>query len=354
MLDNLSISKAKNCYNGPGNKGSCSGSYDNNDKVCAYCLEYLCKRPNPNKKGRPDMDLKDILDQVDKDTSNSEIEIPKNKEVFKFPIDLVEFPLVNGRNPKEFLYEGKVFIMQDLTSAIGKGKYHYITRTPRPYTLMDFRTLLATLYFADDYKSRWIENKFILWLDLLEVSKKGRYYWDKTIQGLDYLKHTTFYTHYLWDTKKKTRNAHNDKDLTPTSVFSPINEYHYFKDIKRQYRLKVEVGKTFYDRIYKDKYFTYVNIKNLLPLSNIAMQLLIWVNRHDQDNLFKYPFIFELLKFNIGITDKNITQARKTFERAWKDLKDKNLLEGYSYKIRTSKKDNMEYIKFNYKEVIKP
>jgi len=342
------------CYNGAGKKGNCAGNYGNGNKVCAYCLEYLCKRPNPDKKMKPDIDLNELLNKSDKDTSNSGIEIPKVKEWFRFPIDLIEFPLVNGRNPKEFLYEGKVYIIQDLTSVIGKGKYHYITRTPRPYTLMDFRTLLATLYFADDYKSRFIENKFTEWLDLIEVSKKGKYYWDKIIQGIDYLKHTTFYTHYLWDTKKKTRNAYNDKDLTPTSVFSPINEYHYFKDIKRKYKLKVEVGKTFYDRIDKDKYFTYVNIKNLLPLSNIAMKLLIWVNRHKEDDLFKYPFIFELFKFNIGITDIHKTHARETFERAWKDIKDQNLLEGYNYKIWTSKKDNTEYIKFKFKEVLKP
>lgn len=304
--------------------------------------------------------LKDVVRGITppsnyKDTPNNKIEIPKYEiKEFKFPIDLVEFPLVNGRNLKEVIYEEKVYIIQDLTSVIGGGKYHYKTRTPRPYTLMDFRTLLATFYFADYYQSRWITSKFTDWLELLEVSKKGGYYRKAIIEGLDYLKHTTFYTHYLWDTKKKTREAYKDKDLPPTSVFSPINEYHYFKDIKRQYKLKVEVGKSYYDRIYKESYFTYVNIKKLLPLSSIAMKLLIFLKRHKEDTLFIYPFIFELLRFNLGIKTKNITEARKTLEKAWSDIKKQGLLKGYSYKIWTSKKDNIEYIKFKFKESLKP
>ncbi|GAI49530.1 unnamed protein product [marine sediment metagenome] len=51
------------------------------------------------------------------------------------------------------------------------------------------------------------------------------------------------------------------------------------------------------------------------------MKLYIFIKRHDENTISKYPFIFEFLKLDIGITDKNITHARETFIKAWRDFK---------------------------------
>ena len=356
MLDSFSISKAKKCYNGVGNKGNCGGSYDTNDKVCEYCLEYLCKRPNPNKKERSDIDLNELLNKSDKNTPDSEIKKLKTKiKTFRFPIDLIEFPLSkNYKNPTEVEYRNKIYIVEDLRSLYGS----YQVRTVRNHKPMDTKILLATLYFTDYFKNKkqfenkTFENKFIEWLELLEVKDTG-YYRKAVLEGLDFLENTTLYHYHAWNYKKGIRETFKKGGGLPSfSVFHILDEYHHLTEKhKRKSKLKVKIGETFYNKI--QERYTYIDIEKVLPLSDIALNLYMFLKKqYDKTTFVKIPYPFELFRYHIGITDKNITYARRTFERAFKDLKDKGLIREYDYNIEVL--DNTDSITFRFVKSLTP
>lgn len=338
------------CYNGVGKKGSCSGSYDNGNKVCAYCLEYLCRKPNSNKKEGSDISLTDMLDKAKKDTSNSVIEKSKTKvKTFRFPIDLIEFPLnKNDKNPTEVEYRNKIYIVEDLKSLYGS----YQIRTVRNHKPMDTKILLATLYFTDYFKNKnqfenkTFENKFIEWLDLLDI-KDIPYYRKAIIEGLDFLENTTLYHYHAWNYKKGIRETFKKGGGLPSfSVFHILDEYHHLTEKhKRKSKLKVKVGETFYNKI--QERYTYIDIEKVLPLSDIALNLYMFLKKqYDKSTFVKIPYPFELFRYHIGITDKNITYAKRTFERAFKNLKDEGLIKEYDYDIKVS--DNTDSITFKF------
>lgn len=358
MSDDISkIRKdALKCYNGYGNKGNCSGSYDNDDKVCAYCLEHLRRITNPNKKGRSDINLKDILDKVDKETSNNEIKKSKTKiKTFRFPVSLIEFPLSKQyKNSTEVKYRNKIYIVEDLKSLYGS----YQIRTVRQYKPIDTKTLLATLYFTyqfenkNQFENKTFENKFIDWLDLLEVSDTG-FYRRELLEGLDFLVNTTLYHFHAWNYKKGVREALKKGDKLPSfSMFHILDEVHYLteKD-KRKSKLKVKVGETFYNKI--QERYTYIEIEKVLPLSDIALNLYVFLKKqYDKSTFVKIPYVFKLLKEHIGITDKNITYSKRTFEKAFKDLKDRGLIKEYDYKIELL--DGTDSISFKFVKSLTP
>jgi len=73
--------------------------------------------------------------------------------------------------------------------------------------------------------------------------------------------------------------------------------------------------------------------------------------QYDKSTFVKIPYAFELLRDHIGITDKNITQARETFDNAFKDLKDRGLIKEYDYKIELL--DDEEYTQFKFTKGLK-
>ncbi|MBA7493089.1 hypothetical protein ES702_03644 [subsurface metagenome] len=270
---------------------------------------------------------------------------PSNKKIikkFKFPIDLIEFPIKYSEDAvTKKDDEGKRTLEVYL-----KGKYGpYHIETPRKYKLMDIRTLLATLYFTDYHKERIYTERFTNWLNLLEVEDTG-FYRKSIIEGLDYLKKTTFYTPCLYDTEKQTRDYFNLKEdrkidwknLPSFSVWSILDSYHHLsEERKRKSEIKLYVGDSFYERIFKDRFFSLINFKKVLPLRDIALNLYLFVKRQDPKNIGNFPNNFKLFKEHIGITTKNITWARQIFEKAWQDIQDEGLLSDYEYKIREGK-----------------
>lgn len=88
-MSNEKIKKeAHKCYNLC--KGYCSATYETANEVCLYCLEFILRRPNPNKK------------ETDIEPQRKEIEIPKYMlKKSKFSIDLIDFPIKNPLNYKK-------------------------------------------------------------------------------------------------------------------------------------------------------------------------------------------------------------------------------------------------------------
>lgn len=331
------ISKeAYKCYNRC--RGYCSANYKTANEVCLYCLEFILRRPNPNKK------------ETDIEPQRKEIEIPKYKlKKSKFPIDLIDFPI---KKTKDFIKtvdeEGKDTLELYLKGRY--GKYHIVT--PRQYKLMDIRTLLATLYFSDYYKDHIFTEKFTNWLDLMELKSTG-FYRKSIIEGLEYLSDTKFYTPYLYDTENKIRDHFSLKEngeidwnnLPSYSKWHILSDYSVIKK-RKKYSIEVILGDTFYKRLSLSKYYTLIDFKKVLPLKDITLNLYLFIKRQDPKSISNYKIDFELLKAHVGITTKNVTWARKTFEKAWKDIKERDLLKGYRHRIFTSKKDNKKYIIF--------
>lgn len=344
--------RANECYKENNNGKDCMVESSNTIKLHPWCDQ--CKKIRKftpkfiNKKDGSDT-LK--LPLKEEKLQSKEIETPNYSiKKFKFPIDLIEFPIKNSNKFIKRQYEGASDIELYLKGNYGK----YLIKSPREYRLMDIRTLLTTLYFADYHKNCSYEEKFTRWLDLLELKSSG-FYRKSIIEGLDYLKNTTFYTPYIYDLENKQRSFSfnlTDKgeidylNLPSFSVWSILDSYHHKVESKRKASIKIRIGKEFYERIYKDNYFTLIDIKKILPLKDIALNLYLLIKRQDPRYIKNYTVDFKTLKAQIGITDKHITNARKTFEKAWSDIKDRELLKGYRHKIFISKKNGGEYIKF--------
>lgn len=282
-----------------------------------------------------------------------------NKKIlkrFKFPIDLIEFPIKYSKEVKI-----KKDDKEDKTLEVYlEGRYGpYHIETPRKYKLMDIRTFLATLYFADFNKERIFKEKFINWLDLLEVPDTG-FYRKSIIEGLDYLMKTIFYTPYIYDTEKQLRDFTpklNDKgeidwkNLPSFSVWGILDSYHHLREEKkRKSEIKVIIGTDFYERIFKDKYFTLIDFKKVLPLRDVALNLYLFVRRQDPKYIENFPNDFELLKAHIGITDTKKIRAKETFDKAWDGIKKQELLENYCYELSEDKKYIWFYIQKKIEE----
>ena len=355
MTDDINKIKkdAWSCYNRC--KGYCSATYETANEVCLYCLEYVKRIKNPNKRARQDINLKEIFDKVDKDTPNNEIEKSKTKiKTFKFPVSLIEFPLSKkDKNATEEKYRNKIYIVEDLKSLYGS----YQVRTIRQYKPLDTKALLATLYFTyhfenkNQFENKTFENKFKNWLDLLEFEDTG-YYRRELIAGLDFLANTTLYHYHAWNYSKRKRETFKKGDRLPSfSVFHILDEYHHLTEKgKRKSKLKVKIGETFYNKI--QERYTYIELEKVIPLSDIALNLYMFLKKqYDKSTFVKVPYVFELLKDHIGITTKHITKARKIFDNAFKDLKDRGLVEEYDYKIELL--DGTDSIRFKFIKSLK-
>jgi len=276
---------------------------------------------------------------------------------FKFPIDLIEFPLSKkDKNPIETPYRNKIYIVKDLKSIYGG----YGIRTVREHKPMDTKVLLATLYFThyfdkkNQFENKTFENKFTDWLELLKIpSKSTGYYRKAIIEGLDYFVNTTIYSYHAWNYSTREREAFKKGDDLPAfSVFHIINEFHHLKNKgKRKSKLRVEIGETFYSKI--QERYTYLELDKVLPLSDIALNLYMFIKKQYEPTTFvKVPYPFELFIEDMGITDKHTTNARRTFDNAFKELKDRGLVNEYDYDIKEF--DGTDSISFTFVKGLTP
>ena len=334
-LKSLRIKKANDCYKRE--KGDCLVSGSGTLRLFSYC-DYCQKL----------------------ELQSKEIKIPKYKiKKFKFPIDLIDYPLKKTKKIKIINEKGKNTLELFLSGYY--GEYHI--EAPRKFKLMDYRTLLATLYFIDYHKNKTFKNKFIDWLDLLEV-EDTKFYRKSIIMGIDFLLDLKFYTPYIYDLQLKRRSSSFNltekgeidySNLPSFSVFRLINSYHHIREkSKRKSKIKVELNDIFYKRIFLNKYYTLIDFKKILPLKDIALNLYFFIKKQDPKNISNYTIDFKNLKTHIGITDTNITNAKKTFEKAWNDIKNTGILKGYQHRFFISKKDSKRKIKFSKpKDLIK-
>ena len=337
--------RADECYKERNNGEDCSCEISNTIRLNPWC--HLCKKLEGAKRAKKRTKTLKLSLKEEK-LQSKEIETPKYEiERFKFPIDLIEFPLKRSTNLKKIKGKSKL----ELFLSGYYGDYH--VDMPRRMKLMDLRTLLATLYFVDCNKNKIFEEKFTNYFHLLKVPDTP-FYRKSITEGYKFLLHLLFYTPYIYDLENKQRNIKfnlTDKgevdweNLPKFSMWHLLDSVHY-EDKKRQSSIKVIVGTAFYERIFKSDFFTLVDIKKILPLKDIALNLYLLIERQDPKYIKNYTINFKNLKDHIGITTKHITRAREIFEKAWSDIKDRKLLEGYRYKIFISKKNGEEYIKF--------
>jgi len=98
-----------------------------------------------------------------------------------------------------------------------------------------------------------------------------------------------------------------------------------------------------------------IELEKVLSLSQIALNLYLYLTIQSPSKLSKYPKDFGELKAQIGITTKNITRSKQIFEKAWSDIKSKGLLKGYRHsKFFISKKDNREKIRLSKQRDLMP
>ncbi|MBA7493144.1 hypothetical protein ES702_03699 [subsurface metagenome] len=74
--------------------------------------------------------------------------------------------------------------------------------------------------------------------------------------------------------------------------------------------------------------------------------------QYEKEIFVNILYSFEELKEQIGITSKNITDARRIFDNAFKDLKDRGLIKEYDYKIKSV--EGEEVIKFKFVRSLRP
>jgi len=153
---------------------------------CNQCRKLKSKISQlPFKKERSDIILKE--------SQSKELEISKIKIIkksFRFPINIAEFPLKKGKS----LEKTSKYKVEQPGSIYGE----YVILSPRQYKPMDLKVFLASLYFTNQYKNRVFENKFIEWIDLLDIIDSG-YYRREIIGGLIYLTHSVMFHYHTWN-----------------------------------------------------------------------------------------------------------------------------------------------------------
>ncbi len=335
--------EAYKCFNNK--NGDCPISYSDQNLFdrCFFCLEKIqgisppenIKESNPLKKIKSKKKGAEI---ILKEPPGKELEDSDyiNKK-FKYPYLLALYPLLKDKNKFPTKYKGEETLLNQVSSMY--GEYKIISyRDPK---LMDFKVMLADIYLSDQLKGKRYEVSIKEFLKLLKLKSTG-YYRSEILRSQHYLKNTTFITPLVDFKTGKKSGIHE---------WSILAEFKFHDEKKRKYFFEILLGDSFYKNIQKD--YTLIEIKKVLSLSQIALNLYLYLTTQSPSKLYKYPKDFEILKMAIGITDTNLARAKKTFEKAWSDIKSKGLLKGYRYKIRTSKKDNKEKIRFSkQKELI--
>jgi len=265
-LRSIRKKRANDCYKEY--KGDCIVESSNTIRLhpefCNYCKKLKSKISQlPFKKERSEIVLKEFL--------SKEIKTPKYEiQKFKFPIDLIDYPIKKTKDFKIINKKGKSTLELFLSGYYGE----YLIKTFREFKIMDYRILLAVLYFADYHKDKTFNNKFIDWLDLLEVADIP-FYRKSITMGMDFLSDLKFYTPYIYDSQLKRRSSSfsltekgeiDFSNLPSFSVFHLIDSYHHIRQKdKRKSKIKVKLSDIFYKRIFLDKYYTLIDFKKILP-----------------------------------------------------------------------------------------
>ncbi|MBA7684800.1 hypothetical protein ES703_93213 [subsurface metagenome] len=343
--------EAYKCFN---KNSYCSISFKdpNLSKICFFCLKHIkgLKPPDNLKVKFTNKKRGSEITKKVKKSPGKEVEIPESRIIrksFRFPINIAEFPLKKG----ESLEKLSKYKVEQSRSIYGE----YVSISPRQYRPMDLKVFLASLYFTNQYKSKIFENKFIEWIGLLDIQDSS-YYRRRIIGGLKYLTYSVILHYHAWNYEKRKRETFKigeDEDNLPDfSVFHILDAFHHLSEKgKRKSKLKLEFNEVFY----KDLFNRYIVIEfeKVLPLSDISFNLYVFLKKQYEKNVFvNIPYSFEKLKEQIGITDKNITYSRRTFDNAFKDLKDRGLIKEYDYKIELV--EGEEVIKFKFVRSLKP
>ncbi len=332
--------KANECYKEC--KGDCI--VEGTIRLHYYC-QYCKKVKSPgNLKAKSIKKKEGGSKTILKKSPGKELEKPDYSiKKFKCPYLLASYPFFKDNSQ---IYKDFVNCLKDEEQLINyaysiEGEYKISSyRNPK---LMDIKTSLVDIYLSDYFKSRIYKISVKEFLALLKLKSSG-YYRNEILKSQHYLKNTTFITPIINFKTGKKSGIHE---------WSILSEFKFYDKQRRKYYYKIHLGDTIYKDIQNDAY-TLLELEKVLNLSRIALNLFLYLTIQSPSKLYKYPKDFETLKAHIGITDKNITTARETFERVWSDIKSKGFLEGYRYKPFISKKDNRGKIIFYKIKSLKP
>lgn len=353
--------RANECYKENNNGKDCLVESTNTIRLhpefCKYCKKLKKAKSPGNLKAKPIKKKKGEMNRTSeffkkkvndcymkpeiilKKSPGKELEKPDYSiKKFKYPYLLASYPFFKDSSKfYKLLVKHTIDEEESLENlAFGMyGEYRIISyRNPK---LIDVKVSLADIYLSDYFKSRIYEVSIKEFLELLKLESTG-YYRSEILKSQHYLKNTTFITPIV---------NFNTGEKSGIHEWSILSEFKFYDKQRRKYYYKIHLGDTIYKDIHNNKY-TLLELEKVLNLSRIALNLFLYLTIQSPSKLSKYPKNFEDLKIAIGITDKHITQARKTFEKAWSDVKSKGLLKGYRHsEVFISKKDNREKMKFS-------
>lgn len=343
--------EAIKCFN---KNNYCSASFENpHSEKCFYCLEHIkgLKPPDNLKAKLINKKRGSEITKKVKKSPGKEVEVPESRIIrksFRFPINIAEFPLKKYKSPKISKHNKDTYFLEDAKSIYGD----YSIISPRQYRPMDLKVFLASLYFTDQHKNRVFENKFIEWIDLLELIDSG-YYRSRILEGHTYLTQSILIHYHAWNYEKRKREEFKKGDRLPGfSIFHILDSFHHLSEKgKRKSKLKLEFNETFYKDLFNR--YIFIEFEKVLPLSDISFNLYVFLKKQYEKEIFvNIPYSFEELKEMIGITSKNITDARRIFDNAFKGLKDRGLIKEYDYKIKLI--EGEEVIRFRFVRSLKP
>ncbi len=255
---------------------------------------------------------------------------------FKYPYLLASYPFFKDSRKFYNFLVGKLKGEEQLINYAYSMEGEYKISSYRNPKLMDIKVLLVNIYLSDYFKSRRYKVSVKDFLERLNLESTGHYR-NEILKSQHFLKNTTFITPIIDYKTGKKYGIHE---------WSILSEFKFHDERKRKYHFEILLGDSFYKNMQKD--YMLIELKKVLDLGRIALNLYLYLTSQSPSKLYKYPKDWELLKTAIGITDKNITTARKTFEKAWSNIKSKGLLKGYRHsKVFISKKDNRGKIKFS-------
>lgn len=346
-IKDLIKKRANECYKKNNNGRDClveKGSTIRLHLHCDYCEKILKFTPKfTNKKKRSEIILKEPLKK--EISLSKELEIPNQTiKKFKYPYLLASYPFFKDSSKFYKLLVKHTIDEEESLENIAYGMYgEYKIISYRNPKLMDIKVLLVNIYLSDYFKSRRYEVSIKEFLEYLKLKSTG-YYRNEILKSQHYLKNTTFITPIIDYKTGKKYGIHE---------WSILAEFKFHDEEKRKYFFEILLGDSFYKNIQKD--YTLIELKKVLRLSQIALNLFLFLTTQSPSKLYKYPKDFKDLKIAIGITTKNITWAMKTFEKAWKDIKSKGLLKGYrKSEVFVSKNDNRKKIRFSKQKDLTP
>ena len=335
--------EAFKCFNSK--EGNCNISYSDPNLFdkCFYCLEKI-QGINPPKNMKGSNPLKSVKSKkkgsetILKKSPGKELEKPDYSiKKFKYPYLLASYPFFKDRSKFYKLSVGKLKGEEQLVNYAYSMEGEYKISSYRNPKLMDIKVLLVNIYLSDYFKSRRYKISVKDFLGRLNLESTGHYR-NEILKSLHFLKNTTFITPIIDFNTGKKYGIHE---------WSILSEFKFHDEKRRKYHFEILLGDSFYKNMQKD--YTLIELKKVLDLSKIALNLFLYLKTQNPFNLYKYPKDWELLKIAIGITTKHITESRKTFEKAWSDIKSKGLLKGYrKSEVYIFKKDNKKKIRFSF------